>query len=131
MIDERFYGIAANEVSNQNVDQSLFAKCFAQALGEADKTKALYISARAERLAKVDQLERERSIRQEKERKVADKRREKEAKRHRFDALEAKLRASTGRSNEGAKGRPLPNPDDFSDPKHAEAVRKMLAALKA
>lgn len=47
---DRYYGIAAEEVACQDVDKDLFARAFASALGDPEKTKAIYIGMRAERL---------------------------------------------------------------------------------
>jgi hypothetical protein len=48
--DEDFYGAAAQELLSHQVNQALFAKAFALALGDAEKTKALYIGMRSDQL---------------------------------------------------------------------------------
>ena len=48
--DEEFFAIAFQEVNSGNTVQGLWAKCFAQADGDENKTKARYLSARAGQL---------------------------------------------------------------------------------
>jgi hypothetical protein len=43
MPHDRFYGIAAEELARQEIDKDLFARAYAIALGDAEKTKALCI----------------------------------------------------------------------------------------
>ncbi len=48
--DEAFYAIAFQEVNSGNTVQGLWAKCFAEADGDENKTKARYLTARAGQL---------------------------------------------------------------------------------
>ncbi|MBC7365424.1 MAG: hypothetical protein H7343_01215 [Undibacterium sp.] len=108
---DRFYGVAAEELTSHSADKDLFARAYAMALGDADKTKTIYIGIRAERL---ELLAHEQAAENEKKisaQKTADKRREA----HFF--------------KQPILHKPLPKPEDFSDPKMAEAVRAMIAAL--
>ena len=50
MVHNKYYEIAAEEVARQSVDKGLFARSYATALGDAEKTKAIYIGLRAENL---------------------------------------------------------------------------------
>lgn len=50
MRDEDFYGLAACEILEKTHSVGLMAKAYAAALGDAEKTKALYIGMRAEQL---------------------------------------------------------------------------------
>lgn len=50
MPHDRFYGNAAAELSEQKPDRDLFARAYALALGDPEKTKAIYIGIRAARL---------------------------------------------------------------------------------
>lgn len=73
MPHDRFYGIAAEEVARQEVDKDLFARAFALALGDPEKTKAIYIGFRAERL---EELAREMAAIQAKKEAETKKREE-------------------------------------------------------
>ena len=48
--DEEFFAIAFQEVNSGNTVQGLWAKCFAEADGDENKTKARYLTARAGQL---------------------------------------------------------------------------------
>lgn len=52
MRDEDYYGLAALEITERRFDHPLMAKAFAHALGNANKTRALYIRMRADQLKK-------------------------------------------------------------------------------
>lgn len=44
------YEDALNEITERRVDRGLFARCFAEAMGDENRTKALYIRARADEI---------------------------------------------------------------------------------
>ena len=46
--DEDFYGAAAEELAVGDVDKSIMAKAYALAIGDGEKTKALFIGFRAD-----------------------------------------------------------------------------------
>lgn len=80
MPHDHFYGIAAEEIARHEFDKDLMARAYAIALGDAEKTKAVYISIRAERLdelarAKVaaDEAERRNEIERTKQKPAAAK----------------------------------------------------------
>ena len=77
MRDEDFYGLALREVTEHQFSQPLMAKAYALALGDPDKTRALYIGMRADQLkaeaVTAIALERERQKRLERERIEAEK----------------------------------------------------------
>jgi septal ring factor EnvC (AmiA/AmiB activator) len=131
------------------------------ALGDAEKTKAIYIGIRAGRLEELAceiveerqraedarQREEQRQAREASEARLAEAkekyRKEREptearaadTRKHDRDREEAKRHADATakallRSAEKPKGDSLPNPEDFSDPKMAEAVRAMREALR-
>jgi hypothetical protein len=161
MPHDRFYGIAAEEIARHEVDKDLMARAYAMALGDAEKTKAIYIGIRAERLEELaceiveehlrvlEETQREEhrqareasEARQEEAKEKYGKEREStearaaEARKHDKDREEARRHADATaaallRSAEKPKGNSLPSPDDFSDPKVAEAVRAMREALR-
>jgi hypothetical protein len=86
MRDETFYGLAAREIAERQFNQALMAKAYALALGDPDKTRALYIGMRA------DQLKEEASIlavnarARERQRKAAEDVAREEAERQRVAA---------------------------------------------
>lgn len=121
MPHDRFYGIAAEELARQEIDKDLFARAYALALGDAEKTKAIYIGIRAERLEELAHALAESRARDEAE----AKRREREYSRQRSKTVSASTVPPP------APEKPLPKPEDFTDPQMAAAVRAMLDALGA
>lgn len=76
MPHDRFYGIAAEEIARHEVDKDLMARAYAMALGDAEKTKAIYIGVRAERLEElacelVEEHQRAEEARQREEQRQA------------------------------------------------------------
>lgn len=61
MPHDRHYGLAAQELAEQRPDRDLFAKAYALALGDAQKTKAIYIRERAPRLELEERKSAEKS----------------------------------------------------------------------
>jgi len=116
---DRFYGIAAEELARQEIDKDLFARAYALALGDAEKTKAIYIGIRAERLEELAHALAEARARDEAE-----------AKRREHSRQRSKA-ASQSAVVSPASEKPLPKPEDFTDPQMAAAVRAMLDALGA
>jgi hypothetical protein len=173
MPHDRFYGIAAEEIARHEVDKDLMARAYAMALGDADKTKAIYIGIRAERLEQlacelVEERQRAEEERRQEERRdarVASEARARDARAAEARAAEARAaearaaetRAADARATEARKQekdqedlkqridaaaaaarreaakikeKPRPNPEDFTDPKMADAVRAMREALR-
>ena len=168
MPHDRFYGIAAEEIARHEVDKDLMARAYAMALGDADKTKAIYIGIRAERLEQLacelveerQRADEERRQEEQRDARVAAEARAREARAAEARAAEtraAETRAAAARATEARrhekdqedlkqridvaaaaarreaakiKARPLPNPEDFTDPKMADAVRAMREALR-
>ena len=97
MLHDRFYGIAAEEIARQEVDKDLFARAFAMALGDPEKTKAIYITIRAERLEELAGemaavRAKEEVERKNREREMAAMRAKEETERKKREAELAKLR---------------------------------------
>lgn len=68
MPHDRFFGMAAEELSNGRFDRDLFARCYSKASGNSEKAKAIYIAVRADRIeayAKDIIKEAARSIKEE------------------------------------------------------------------
>jgi hypothetical protein len=101
---DRFFGAAAEELASGNFDRDLFARCYAIALGDSEKSKAVYIAARAERLEKMWVLMSETA---EKMAKEEAKRIQREAKaraaKERSQASEATSRMKTEEEAEAAR----------------------------
>jgi hypothetical protein len=121
MPHDRFYGFAAAELAEQRPDRDLFARAYAMALGDAEKTKAIYIGIRAERLEEeaIDAAHREAAI--EKTRVQQERER---AKRKAADAPKRSL-------PEKVEACPPLLPTTFTDPEIARAVQAMREALAA
>ena len=78
MPHQRYYGLAAAEIAQQRPDRDLFAKAYASAMGDAEKTKALYIGMRAEQIEKEEQASAARAAMAREEAVAAQKRMDKE-----------------------------------------------------
>ena len=143
MPHDRFYGIAAEEIARHEVDKDLMARAYAMALGDADKTKAIYIGIRAERLEQLacelveerQRAEEERRQEEQRDARAAAEARAREARKQERDREDEKRRidaaaAAARREAAKPKEKPLPNPEDFTDPKMADAVRAMREALR-
>ncbi|MFA5263192.1 MAG: hypothetical protein WC378_05155 [Opitutaceae bacterium] len=144
MPHDRFYGLAAEEVARHEVDKDLFARAYAAALGDPEKTKAIYIGIRAERLEElarelVATSERENKERQRREQEQARAlvaAREKEDKERQMREREV-LESRSVMAQPATKVTPmvtapehsLPKSEDFSDPQLDAAIRRMLDAL--
>jgi len=147
-----FYGIAAEEINRQAFDKDLMARAFAMALGDGDKTRAIYIGIRAERLEEqareVDraqqaaEIEKEQDLQRQAHENAAAKereRKEKDAARQNAVASEAAAKERERKEKDAARKSAeaqarekdrLPNPADFTDPKIAAAVAAMREALQ-
>lgn len=121
MRDEDFYGLAAREISERQFSQPLMAKAYALALGDPDKTRALYIGMRADQLkeeaataareaqareklrSSAEQAAREKAERQ---RVAAEKARKKEAEaaRRRLQELETQRAGDAWQRGETVRG---------------------------
>ena len=77
MRDEDFYGLAVREIVERTFIEALLAKAYALALGDPEKTKALYIRMRADQLKEKAALlaadVRERKIKKEATEKASKK----------------------------------------------------------
>ncbi len=162
MPHDRFYGIAAEEIARHEVDKDLMARAYAMALGDADKTKAIYIGIRAERLEQlacelVEERQRAEEQRRQEEQRDARAAEARAAETRAAETRAAETRAADARATEARKQekdqedlkqridvaaaaarreaakikeKPRPNPEDFTDPKMADAVRAMREALR-
>ena len=119
MPHDRFYGIAAVEIAEHRADRDLLARAYALAVGDAEKTKAIYILIRAERL---EQEDLEFVIREAQLKKEAAEREKRLVKK----PLPQKINLP---SKELEKSQP--HPVEFSDPEMAKAVKAMRDALAA
>lgn len=142
MAHDRFYGLAAEEIAQQRVDKDLFARAYAAALGDGEKSKAIYIGIRAERLEQEfieEEARRSAAVAAETARKISEdearRKIERDKQRWRF-STEPDTQKSPAQA--AAKPKPAPppekqyvRPEDIADPKIAESVRVMLEALKA
>ncbi len=144
MPEDRYYGIAAAEVAEQRPDRDLFARAYAIALGDPEKTKAVYIGIRAERL----QEEADVRAQREAERKRVEAQKEKERLQREKDAqsqrtFPQKLNIPTPQppqpkvqskppciSREPTPKATPPQPQ-FYDPEIERAVKAMREALDA
>lgn len=126
MPHDRFYGIAAEEVSRQEVDKDLFARAYAIALGDPEKTKAIYIGIRAERLEELAEwaLQAEIKAAKDEEARARKFRAEQEIHERETKEREAKERAAK-RQND------TPILDSMEDAQVPDSVKAMREALKA
>ena len=54
MIDQTYYDIVANEIKTGKIDNGLWTRAYAEALGDERKAKALYINYRVNQLNQKD-----------------------------------------------------------------------------
>ena len=90
MRDEDFYGLAAMEIAEKRHSIPLMAKAYALALGDPDKTRALYIGMRADQIKAEVVVLAANALKEEKERKADERvqqqqleREQREAEKHR------------------------------------------------
>ena len=143
MPHDRFFGIAAQELADASFDRDLCARCYATALGDAEKTKALYIAIRAERLEELalemakaarENLEaaRARAELEAKEKSRQDRERDKAARRSQEEAIRIKNAEEDRRMWRSTETKPpLSKGVQFSDPSVQTAVDAMREALRA
>ena len=120
MPHDRFYGMAAAEIAEQRPDRDLFARAYAMALGDSEKTKAIYIGIRAERLEE----EAAQAARREAEAERARVQREAVARTRAFPQ-----KVDVPSSREGVA--PKEESTVFTDPHMGKAVQAMRDALAA
>jgi len=130
MPHDRFYGIAAAELAEQRPDRDLLARAYALALGDPDKSKAIYIGIRAERLEEeaMETARRDAELERLRIQRERERARE-EAKAPRKQPLPQKVDLPAARPK--VQEAPKPEAMMFSDPEIAKAVQAMRDALAA
>jgi hypothetical protein len=148
--DDGFYGLAAQEITDQRFVHALMAKAYSLALGDAAKTRALYIAMRAEQLKEERELAsareaagREANAREgeaaQKRRQAelaAERRRREEAQAQRMgDAWSRSEFMTDGWGSAAASGRPegtaVPTPPTPGPPLSLEELDKIIESQKA
>ncbi len=106
MRDEEFYGIAALEIAEQRFSQPLMAKAYAHAVGDPEKTKALYVLMRAAQLKEegairhIEEVAARRTQELKRTVEEAQKKQDAAAERRKREEIEAQLAADNWNRSE-------------------------------
>jgi len=120
--------MAAAELAEQRPDRDLFARAYAIAFGDPEKTKAVYIGIRAERL---EEEAIEAAQREAEAEKVRIQRAREKAQREAYAARKKPLpqKVDIPPPPPKPKEKTAPPSVSFSDPEIAKAVQAMRDAL--